>query len=194
MELPGNERRCKRSDGAKWRCSEMASSGKSYCEKHLLQQQMKNRREKTQMQRIGENDSGKFSRGRKGNSGASENKTRRKRAISEDCTEERDFELKEEYSVSSKRVEVKTKRCVDGKNVARSGKTASELDEGVMDFAEGQTDYDDEKCRTSKRMKNSVVTKKMSMKKVKFIMGGPLNKAIFTNSRAKFLFLKNLEY
>ncbi|XP_022147262.1 lysine-specific demethylase JMJ25 isoform X2 [Momordica charantia] len=29
--------RCKRNDGARWRCREFASPGKSYCEKHLIQ-------------------------------------------------------------------------------------------------------------------------------------------------------------
>lgn len=29
--------RCKRNDGARWRCKELASPGKSYCERHLIQ-------------------------------------------------------------------------------------------------------------------------------------------------------------
>ncbi|XP_061372854.1 lysine-specific demethylase JMJ27 [Gastrolobium bilobum] len=39
-----SDRRCKRSAGPKWRCSEAASPGKSYCEKHLTQ--LKNHRQK----------------------------------------------------------------------------------------------------------------------------------------------------
>lgn len=45
MESP-EDRRCKRSDGAKWRCGETASFGRSYCEKHFAQiekNQMKRR-------------------------------------------------------------------------------------------------------------------------------------------------------
>lgn len=36
--------RCKRNDGANWRCGEKAARGKSYCEKHILQ--MENRKRK----------------------------------------------------------------------------------------------------------------------------------------------------
>ena len=45
MESP-EDRRCKRSDGSKWRCSETASFGKSYCKKHLAQ--MENQRKRIQ--------------------------------------------------------------------------------------------------------------------------------------------------
>ena len=41
------DRRCKRSAGPnRWRCSEKASPGKSYCDKHLAQQIQNNQKKK----------------------------------------------------------------------------------------------------------------------------------------------------
>ncbi|PON36482.1 WRC domain containing protein [Parasponia andersonii] len=47
MESP-EDRRCNRSGGSKWRCSEAASFGRSYCEKHLAQQMANQRRKRLQ--------------------------------------------------------------------------------------------------------------------------------------------------
>lgn len=56
-----SDRRCKRNAGPKWRCSEAASPGKSYCDKHLLQR--KNQSNKRIIhENKGENENNKRSR------------------------------------------------------------------------------------------------------------------------------------
>lgn len=51
MESKADDRRCKRNDGQKWRCRETASSGKSYCEKHLAQLKSKTKNKNKNIQR-----------------------------------------------------------------------------------------------------------------------------------------------
>lgn len=64
MEPPG---RCKRNDGQKWRCSETAAEGKSYCQKHYDQKRNNAMKKKT---KTGKSD---------GNSG-SDNLTKNRRS------------------------------------------------------------------------------------------------------------------
>ncbi|KAK9051753.1 hypothetical protein SSX86_028381 [Deinandra increscens subsp. villosa] len=44
-DSPTNERRCKRSDGRGWRCRQQAAEGKGYCERHLQQAILRQKRQ-----------------------------------------------------------------------------------------------------------------------------------------------------
>ncbi|XP_016650107.1 PREDICTED: lysine-specific demethylase JMJ25 isoform X4 [Prunus mume] len=80
MESKADDRRCKRNDGQKWRCRETASSGKSYCEKHLAQLKSKTKNKNIQRERSnGDSDTDNPMKNCENHSAQLKNKTRNKK-------------------------------------------------------------------------------------------------------------------
>lgn len=122
MDL-SSDQRCKRNDGAKWRCSKAAWPGKSYCEKHLAQvksRSQKNRINKNKEEEIedcGNSRSWKSKKARvsSGSEGeASDSKLRRKSVRKQEAR----------LSASSE------KKAINGKSVNNSVKSVLKLHGG----------------------------------------------------------------
>lgn len=80
MESKADDRRCKRNDGQKWRCRETASSGKSYCEKHLAQLKSKTKNKNIQRERSnGDSDADNPKKSSEKHLAQLKNKTRNKK-------------------------------------------------------------------------------------------------------------------
>ncbi|MED6125296.1 hypothetical protein PIB30_067224 [Stylosanthes scabra] len=117
MTEPPSDRRCKRTAGPKWRCSEVQLPGKSFCEKHLQQLAIQ------KQNRIKSNESERRS-----------NKTKRRPSIADDVSDGSELEVSESELIENsvvKKNKTKKKKLLDQGNENDCG-LHEDSDRGLM--------------------------------------------------------------
>ncbi|KAJ7951311.1 lysine-specific demethylase JMJ25 [Quillaja saponaria] len=157
MDAPSDVR-CKRTAGPKWRCSETASLGKSYCENHLLQSKNQSRK---RIERDRDKRSGDDRRRDRGGSGGGENSKKRRRDKVSDGSDGELFESDLNLNPVKKQ-KFRFSRCkretvsngVD-EHVTNSHVSISKLNDGKANSDGGKCDSGGGKSNSGGRQRNN---------------------------------------